>query len=101
MQARDELAKSGIKARVVSMPSWELFEKQDQAYRDSVLPPQVKARVAIEAASPMGWHKWAGDGGRVIALDHFGASAPYEKVYQEFGITAQAVVDAAKKLLGK
>ncbi len=101
MQARDELAKAGIKARVVSMPSWELFEKQDQAYRDRVLPPQIKARVSIEAASPMGWHKWVGDSGRVIGLDRFGASAPYEKIYQELGITAEAVVKAARELLHK
>ncbi len=101
MQARDDLAKAGIKARVVSMPSWELFDKQDQAYRDRVLPPQIKARVSIEAASPMGWHKWVGDSGRVIGLDRFGASAPYEKIYQELGITAEAVVKAARELLHK
>jgi transketolase len=101
MKAREDLAKAGIKARVVSMPSWELFENQDQAYRNSVLPPEVKARVAIEAASPMGWHRWTGDSGRVIALDRFGASAPYEVIYRELGITSEAVVNAAKQLLGK
>ncbi len=101
MEAREELAKSGIKARVVSMPSWELFRKQDQAYLDEVLPPNVTARVAIEAAAPFGWHQWVGEQGKIIALDRFGASAPYEKIYQEFGITAAAVVETAKKLLGK
>ncbi len=101
MQARDELAKAGIKARVVSMPSWELFEKQEQGYRDHVLPPDIKARVAIEAASPMGWHRWVGDEGRIIALNHFGASAPYETIYQKFGITVEAVVKAAHEVLGR
>ncbi len=101
MQARDDLAKAGIKARAVSMPSWELFARQDQSYRNHILPPDIKARVAIEAATPMGWHRWVGDAGRIIGLDHFGASAPYETIYKEFGITAEAVVKAAKELLGK
>ncbi len=101
MQARDELAKAGIKARVVSMPSWELFRKQDASYRDQVLPPAIKARVAIEAASPMGWREWVGDSGRIIAIDRFGASAPYEIIYQEYGLTADAVVKAAREVLGK
>jgi transketolase len=101
LQARDELAKVGIKARVVSMPSWELFEKQDQKYRDQVLPPNIKARVAVEAAVPLGWRQWAGDAGRIIALDRFGASAPYETIYREFGITVEAVVKAARELVGK
>jgi transketolase len=83
------------------MPSWELFRKQDQSYRDKVLPPSVTARVAIEAASPFGWHEWTGDKGTVIALDRFGASAPYERIYQELGLTSAAVVAAAKVLLRK
>ncbi|MEP7286813.1 MAG: transketolase [Chloroflexota bacterium] len=101
MQAHDDLAALGIKARVVSMPSWELFRHQDQAYRDSVLPPAIKARVAIEAATPIGWREWVGDSGRIIGIDHFGASAPYEVIYEKFGITSGAVVNAAKELLGK
>jgi transketolase len=101
LQARDELAKVGIKARVVSMPSWELFEKQDQKYRDQVLPSNIKARVAVEAAVPLGWRQWAGDAGRIIALDRFGASAPYETIYRELGITVEAVVKAARELVGK
>ncbi len=99
MQAHGELLKDGINARVVSMPSWELFRKQDQNYRDKVLPPTVIARVAIEAASPFGWHEWVGSAGTIIALDRFGASAPAEQVYQELGITSAAVVAAAKSLL--
>jgi transketolase len=101
MSARDELAQAGVRARVVSMPSWELFRRQDKAYRDHVLPPQVRARVAIEAAVPMGWHEWVGDQGKVIALDRFGASAPYEVIYQNLGLTSTAVVAAARDLLGK
>ena len=99
MDARELLAKDGIRARVVSMPSWELFRKQDQAYRDSVLPPSIRARVAIEAAAPFGWYEWVGLDGHVIALDRFGASAPYETIYREFGLTADAMAAAAKALL--
>lgn len=101
MQAREQLAKEGIKARVVSMPSWELFRKQDRAYLDEVLPPSITARVAIEAAAPFGWHQWVGDRGKIIGLDRFGASAPYERIYQEFGLTPENVIKAVKSVLGK
>jgi len=101
MDARDLLAKDGIKARVVSMPSWELFRHQDQAYRDHVLPPTITARVSIEATDPQGWHEWVGLQGKVIGLDRFGASAPYEQVYQHFGLTAEAMAAAAKAVLGR
>lgn len=99
LAARDLLAKEGIRARVVSMPSWELFAKQDAAYRDQVLPPSVRARVAVEAGVSMGWHRWVGDQGRVVALDHFGASGPQEILYREFGLTPEAVAAAAKASL--
>lgn len=99
MAARGLLAKEGIRARVVSMPSWELFSKQEAAYRDQVLPPAVKARVAVEAGVSFGWHRWVGDQGRIVALDHFGASAPQEILYREFGLTPEAVVAAAKASL--
>jgi transketolase len=101
LKAQTELAKDGIKARVVSMPSWELFENQDQGYRDYVLPPDITARISIEAGSPMGWHKWVGLNGRVIGLDRFGGSAPYEVLYEKFGITSEAVINAAKELVRK
>src|SRR5262249_45776473 len=101
MEARGELAKSGIKARVVSMPSWELFRKQDAAYREQVLPPTIKARMSIEQASPMGWHEWVCDSGKIIGLNRFGASAPYEVIYKNLGITAEAVVNAAREVVGK
>lgn len=82
-----------VHARVVSMPSWELFQQQDKEYRDLVLPPEVKARVSIEAASTFGWERWVGSEGVAIGLDHFGASAPYKKIYEGFNITPQRMVD--------
>ena len=100
MDAAEQLAGEGIAARVVSFPSWELFEKQPQAYRESVFPASIRARVAVEAAATFGWHRWIGSDGAVIGLDHFGASAPFEILYREFGITAERVVEAAKQSLG-
>ncbi len=94
--ARDALAEKGIQARVVSMPCREWFDAQDQAYRDSVLPPIVKARVSVEAGVAQGWREVVGDAGRIVSLEHFGASADYATIYQEFGITAEAVVLAAE-----
>ncbi|MHB8574897.1 MAG: transketolase [Dehalococcoidia bacterium] len=99
LEARKRLAAEGIRARAVSMPSWELFRRQDQTYRDSVLPPSVSARVSIEAASPLGWDRWVGDKGTIIGLDRFGASAPGELVMEKFGFTADHVVEAARKLV--
>ncbi|HWO88155.1 MAG TPA: transketolase [Gemmatimonadales bacterium] len=98
--ARDILQAEGVPARVVSMPSPELFATQDRGYRDSVLPPGLYARVAVEAARPFGWHQWVGDRGTVVGLDRFGASAPYERIYQELGLTAERVAAAARELLG-
>jgi len=82
------------------MPSWQLFEKQDKKYRDSVIPPNVKARVAIEASVELGWHKWLGDKGVFIGMSSFGASSPYKVCFEKFGITAENVIKAAKNLLG-
>jgi transketolase len=93
--ARDLLAESGVAARVVSLPCVEWFEEQDQAYRDTVIPPQVKARVSVEAGVKQGWREYVGDAGRIVSIDHYGASADYQRLYTEFGITAQAVADAA------
>ena len=78
------------------MPCWEWFHGQDQAYRDSVFPPSVRARVSVEAAVAMGWRDIVGDAGRSVSLEHFGASADYQTIYQNFGITADAVVQAAR-----
>ena len=81
------------------MPSWELFEQQPEEYRHRILPPEVKARVAIEAGSPQGWHRYVGEQGLVIGLDHFGASAPDKILYEKFGLTADRVLEKALELL--
>ncbi|MGC0370997.1 transketolase [Microbacterium sp. SLBN-111] len=95
VQARETLAADGINARVVSAPSLEWFAEQDEAYRESVLPSSVKARVSVEAGSALTWAGIVGDAGRSVAIDHFGASADYKTLFQKFGITAEAVVSAA------
>jgi len=85
--------------RVVSMPSMELFARQPREYRDAVLPPAVPARVAIEAAVAQPWHRWVGDRGAVVSIERFGASAPYQRIYQELGLTVESVVTKVKELL--
>jgi len=100
VEAAGKLAAEGIKAQVVSMPCWELFEKQTQEYKDSVLPPMVKARVGIEAGVELGWSKWLGEKGIFIGMSSFGASAPMKVCYEKFGITADNAVKAAKKSIG-
>ena len=90
----------GVKARVISMPSFELFEAQSDEYKESVMPANVRARVAVEAAATFGWHKYVGLDGAVIGLDRFGASAPYKLLFQEFGFTAENVAATAKKVIG-
>jgi transketolase len=95
--AFDQLSKEGIRARVVSMPSWELFERQEQAYRDSVLPPGVKARVSVEMASTFGWTRYVGASGHSIGMHSFGASAPLAALLKHFGFTAEHIVAAAKE----
>jgi transketolase len=97
--ARAVLQADGIPTRVVSMPCMEWFEEQDQGYRDSVLPPAVRARVAVEAGIGMSWYRWVGSAGRIVSLEHFGASADYQTLYREFGITDGAVVAAARESL--
>jgi len=101
MQARAALQERGIEARVVSMPSWNLFERQPQEYREAVLPTDVKARLAVEMGSPMGWERYAGDGGKVIAINQFGASAPGDRIMKEYGFSVENVVAEAEKLLKK
>jgi transketolase len=99
MAAHEELSAAGIRSRVVSLPSFELFDEQPVKYRDEVLPPGVTARVAIEASIQQGWDKYTGSQGAFIGLDTFGASAPFEEVYQHRGLTAAAVVAKAKGLI--
>ena len=99
--AHEQLTAEGIRARVVSMPSWELFEQQDQVYRDAVLPPSVKARVAVEQGSTFGWERWVGMDGAIIGMKTFGASAPLKALLKQFGFTVEAVVAAAKAQIAK
>ncbi|MDQ1594702.1 MAG: transketolase [Arthrobacter pascens] len=99
VQAREALQAEGIATRVVSMPCVEWFNKQDAAYREAVLPAAVKARVSVEAGLALGWKEFVGDAGRSISLEHYGASADYKRLFQEFGITAEAVAAAAKDSL--
>ena len=101
MQAKDILKTKGVDARVVSMPCIEEFEKQPQAYKDSVIPPEVKARVCVEAASPYSWYKYAGDYGEIIGMTTFGASGPANKLFEMFGFTADNVVEKAFRSLNK
>lgn len=96
VDAREALAGEGIAARVVSLPCVEWFNRADRSYRDSVLPPSVKARVSVEAGVAQGWRELVGDAGRMVSLEHFGASADYKRLYTEFGITAEAVAQAAR-----
>ena len=97
--AYEQLSSEGVRVRVVSMPSWELFEQQEQAYRDHVLPPGVTARLVVEQASSFGWDRYSGPHGRIIAMHGFGASAPMKDLQRKFGFTAEAVVAAARTLL--
>jgi transketolase len=99
--ARKILEEKGVAARVVSLPSWELFEAQPPEYRDAVLPPAVSARLAVEAGSPMGWHRYVGLAGDVVGMNRFGASAPARVLFEKFGFTGEAVAARALKLLGR
>jgi transketolase len=99
--AQAELSKQDVRVRVVSFPSWELFEQQPQTYRDSVLPPSVTARISIEAGVGQGWSRWVGDRGDIMSIEKFGASAPYKEIYKHYGLTVEDVVARALHLLGR
>ncbi len=101
LEAATALEEKGTAVRVVSMPSWELFDKQPEAYREQVLPHEVTSRIAIEAGATQGWDRYVGSEGEVIGLDHFGASAPYKILYEKFGITAEKIMEKALFLVGK
>ncbi len=101
VKAGERLAAEGTAVRLVSFPSWELFEDQDETYRNEVLPPDIKPRLAVEAGISQGWHRWVGDDGRILALDRFGASAPGKVVFENLGLTADHVVELAAELLNK
>jgi transketolase len=98
MEAREILERDGRRVRVVSMPSWELFSAEPQSYRDEVLPPAVRARVAVEAATPLGWERWVGQEGDVVGLNRFGASAPYTDVYKHLNFTPEYIADRARQV---
>jgi transketolase len=95
------LTAEGVRARLISLPCWELFSEQDEAYREQVLPSSITARVSIEAGATLGWQKFVGLNGIAIGVDHFGASAPYQKIYEAFGLTPARVVEAARSLLSR
>jgi transketolase len=97
--AQETLTAEGVKARVVSMPSWDLFEEQDQSYRDEVLPPQVTARVSVEMGATLGWERYVGNTGAMVGMHNFGASAPGKTVQEFFGFTVEHVISAAKAQL--
>jgi transketolase len=100
LAAVDRLQAGGASVRLVSLPSWEIFDAQPEDYREAVLPRSVKARVAIEAGASLGWHRWVGDGGIVIGIDRFGASAPGDRLFREFGFTPERVEEAVQSVLG-
>ncbi len=101
LEAGRLLEARGIAVRLVSMPSWELFERQPAEYRHEVLPPAVRCRVAVEAGRTLGWERYTGSEGEIVGLDRFGASAPYKTLYEQFGLTAEGVVERALRLLGR
>jgi transketolase len=101
IESYEKLSAEGVAARVVSMPSWDLFEKQPQSYRDEVLPPAISARVSIEAGSPFGWERYVGTKGSIIGINRFGASAPYKVIAEKLGFTPANVIEHVHKLLGK
>jgi transketolase len=101
IDAHETLLTQGIRSRVVSMPSWDIFEHQPQSYRDSVLPPKVTARIAVEQASTLGWDRYVGAAGQVIGMKTFGGSAPLKELQKKFGFQPERVVAAAKELLGR
>ncbi len=101
VQAHEKMIAGRVQSRVVSMPSWDLFDHQPKEYRDSVLPPSVKARVAIEQASTFGWERYVGDAGRIIGMKTFGASAPLKELQKKFGFEPDRVVATAKAALGR
>jgi transketolase len=98
-KAGEKLSKEGINVRLVSFPSWELFEQQGEEYQDSVLPPDVMARLAVEAGRSQGWHRWVGDKGAIMAVETFGASAPNKVIFEKYGFTVENVIKQIKELM--
>jgi transketolase len=101
LEAQSELARQDVRARVVSFPSWELFEAQPREYQERVLPPNIRARLSIEAGVGQGWHRWVGDAGDIMSIEQFGASAPYKEIYKHYGLTVEDAVARALRLIGR
>jgi transketolase len=101
LEAQEKLLAEGVKTRVVSLPSWELFEQQPEKYRHEVLPPGVTTRVSVEAGVTLGWHRHVGREGEIIGIDHFGASAPGNVLLKEFGFTSVNIMNRVKTLLAR
>jgi transketolase len=101
IEAGVRLTSEGVNVRLVSFPSWELFESQDEAYRNQVLPPEIKTRLSVEAAVSQGWEKWVGDMGGSISIERFGASAPYKIIFENFGLTVDNIIHHANQLINK
>jgi transketolase len=99
LSAGCELAAKGIKVRIVSLPSWEIFDREQQEYRNSVLPPQVTKRITVEAGIKLGWEHYIGLSGKIIGMETFGASAPAPVLYEKFGLTTEKIIEAARELL--
>jgi transketolase len=101
VEAHEKLTQEGIRSRVVSMPSWELFEKQNEAYKESVFPTNVAARVSVEMGATLGWDRYVGPKGEMVGMHRFGASAPIKDLLKKFGFTTEAVIAAARKTLAR
>jgi transketolase len=99
VEAASRLSDLGKNVRIVSFPSWELFEAQDINYQDSVLPPKVRSRLAVEAGVSLGWERWVGRDGKIIGVDRYGASAPFKVIYEQYGLTVNKIVSQAKRLI--
>jgi transketolase len=99
VDAHEQLLAGGVRSRVVSMPSWDIFEEQPESYRDSVLPPQVSRRIAIEQGSILGWDRYVGPAGKVVGMKTFGASAPLKELQRKFGFEPEHVIDLAREML--
>ena len=100
LAAYQQLTSEGVRARVVSLPCWELFDAQDDGYRASVLPPAATRRVAVEAGATLGWERWVGSAGAIVGLDHYGASAPGATIFEHFGFTLERVTEVGRRVFG-
>jgi transketolase len=101
IEAGIRLVSEGVNVRLVSFPSWELFKSQEETYRNLVLPPEIKARLSVEAGVSQGWQQWVGDLGEILSIERFGASAPYKVIFENFGLTVDNIINCARQTLVK